>query len=349
MCAFRMLLHTAAAAQLAALSCLAMPTAVARQDATALFTPHGGAGAAIRIPAGSRVARDEGGATVATPVHASGIVWAPGRAVVVTEEGVITGSLPLGQENGAGVRVNRGPKAALAITRVEHQAPREPPREAVAEWFAVAFGDATPEKLALASFSRALPPMDVPSAAPLTPVLGFYDHEPLTLAFAPLPLSRPETADQAFHRMAGISIQTSTDLERAHQCLAEAIYHEARGESERGQQAVAQVVVNRARSGRYPSDVCDVIYQNRHVRNRCQFSYACDGRPDAIRNEQAWDVASRIADDVLSGRVFLDEIGDSTHYHATYVAPRWRRGLNRTEQIGSHIFYRMPGVTINGS
>jgi spore germination cell wall hydrolase CwlJ-like protein len=95
--------------------------------------------------------------------------------------------------------------------------------------------------------------------------------------------------------------------------------------------------------------VCDVIYQNRHRLNACQFSYACDRRPETIRDERAWEIASRIADDAIAGRVFLAEIGDSTHYHANYVAPRWRRSLYRTERIGTHIFYRMPGVSINGS
>jgi hypothetical protein len=166
---------------------------------------------------------------------------------------------------------------------------------------------------------------------------------------APLPLGRPETPEEAEGRLARLNIRGSRELGRAHRCLAEAIYFESRSESERGQQAVAQVVLNRVRSGRYPADVCGVIYQNARRMNRCQFSYACDGRPERIRDEHAWERASRIADDAIAGRVFLDEIGDSTHYHATYVAPRWRRSLARTEQIGTHIFYRLPGSSINGS
>jgi hypothetical protein len=185
----------------------------------------------------------------------------------------------------------------------------------------------------LPAFHASLDPLDEAEPPPATP----------------LPLGRPETPDEAEGRLARLNIRGSRELGRAHRCLAEAIYFESRSESERGQQAVAQVVLNRVRSGRYPADVCGVIYQNARRMNRCQFSYACDGRPERIRDEHAWERASRIADDAIAGRVFLDEIGDSTHYHATYVAPRWRRSLARTEQIGTHIFYRLPGLAINGS
>jgi spore germination cell wall hydrolase CwlJ-like protein len=136
-------------------------------------------------------------------------------------------------------------------------------------------------------------------------------------------------------------------MERARQCLAEAIYHESRGEPEMGQLAVAQVVLNRVMSGLYPNNVCGVVYQNAHRHNACQFSYACDGIPDRIGDQTAWARAIRIADDALLGRSFLAEIGDSTHYHATYVAPAWRLELVRTLRIGEHIFYRMPNLEIN--
>lgn len=129
-------------------------------------------------------------------------------------------------------------------------------------------------------------------------------------------------------------------------CLAEAVYFEARSESEAGQAAVAQVVLNRVKSGLYPPSVCGVVYQNRHRFRACQFTFACEGRSLAIREPAAWEVAERVARRVLEGETYLPAIGHSTHYHAEYVAPRWSRRLNRTDQIGRHIFYRLrPGQT----
>jgi len=124
-------------------------------------------------------------------------------------------------------------------------------------------------------------------------------------------------------------------------CLAEAIYFEARGESELGQAAVAQVVLNRVHSEHYPDSVCDVVYQNRDWKNRCQFSFACDGHVDRIRNQESWGTAQRIALEVGEGRSWLAEVGHSTHYHATYVKPRWIRDMVKTDRIGKHIFYRV--------
>ncbi|ESR24770.1 Cell wall hydrolyses involved in spore germination [Lutibaculum baratangense AMV1] len=128
------------------------------------------------------------------------------------------------------------------------------------------------------------------------------------------------------------------------QCLATAIYFEARGETPRGQEAVAQVVLNRVKDERYPDSVCGVVYQNQHMRNRCQFSFACDGTPDRVRDESSWTLAMTIADSQLLGYSEVPEIGGATHYHATYVNPRWSRYLNKLERIGTHIFYALkPG------
>jgi spore germination cell wall hydrolase CwlJ-like protein len=154
----------------------------------------------------------------------------------------------------------------------------------------------------------------------------------------------PETMAQ---RLRFLAIRSNGDMDRARQCLAEAIYFESRGEPEMGQLAVAQVVLNRVMSGLYPNSVCGVVYQNAHRFNACQFSYACDGIPDRVNDRTAWDKAIRIAADALSGRSFLAEIGDSTHYHATWVSPVWRLELVQTLKIGEHIFYRMPNLEIN--
>jgi spore germination cell wall hydrolase CwlJ-like protein len=122
-------------------------------------------------------------------------------------------------------------------------------------------------------------------------------------------------------------------------CLAEAIYWEARSEPERGQAAVAQVVLNRARSGLYPSSVCGVVYQNRHRYLACQFTFACEGRSLRVTEDGPWRAATRIARDVAEGRTYLAGVGNATHYHANYVRPWWARHMERRETVGRHIFY----------
>lgn len=127
------------------------------------------------------------------------------------------------------------------------------------------------------------------------------------------------------------------------ECLAKAVYFEARGEPIPGQLLVAEVILNRVDSVYYPDSACDVVYQNDHKKNACQFSFACDGIPDRIRDSRAWTVAERIAEitlrcdaDCRSGRAQLNQ---STHYHAVRVAPGWSRKLKRTGRIGNHVFY----------
>lgn len=133
---------------------------------------------------------------------------------------------------------------------------------------------------------------------------------------------------------------------REQRCLSEAIYFEARSEPEDGQAAVAQVVLNRVKSGLYPTTVCGVVYQNRHRYKACQFTFACEGKSLAITEPDAWEKAQRIAKAVLEGNEYNASIGHSTHYHATYVSPYWSRRLKRMDQIGRHVFYRLrPGQT----
>jgi len=148
------------------------------------------------------------------------------------------------------------------------------------------------------------------------------------------------------------AMAASGDAERALQCLAEAIYFEARGEPEEGQIAVAQVVLNRVRSKLYPSGVCEVVYQNAERPNACQFSFACDKAAKAVHNvmarvrsPRAWAKARELAKQVGAGERWLPWVGNATHYHASYVKPRWRRGMVQTSKIGRHIFYRLRRVT----
>ena len=126
-------------------------------------------------------------------------------------------------------------------------------------------------------------------------------------------------------------------------CLATGIYFEARGETLRGQAAVAQVVFNRVRNPTYPNTICGVVYQNDHLRNRCQFSFACDGIKDRIASPKNYKVAEDIAMAVTAGKIFLPEVASSTHYYAQYVSPSWARSMQKMKKIGLHIFYRTYG------
>jgi spore germination cell wall hydrolase CwlJ-like protein len=131
----------------------------------------------------------------------------------------------------------------------------------------------------------------------------------------------------------------SGDMAREQRCLAEAVYFEARSEPEKGRAAVAQVVLNRVKSGVYPTSVCGVVYQNRHRKLACQFTFACEGKSLRITEPASWQVAERIARDVYQGRIYLTEVAASTHYHADYVSPRWAKKLKKMDVIGRHIFY----------
>lgn len=122
-------------------------------------------------------------------------------------------------------------------------------------------------------------------------------------------------------------------------CLALNIYHEARSEPETGQIAVARVTLNRVESDAFPETICEVVQQGGQTRNRCQFSWWCDGKSDHPTEETAWRRSLEIGLRVLS-----DQVSDPTHgalyYHADYVSPSWARAFNRTVEIGRHRFYR---------
>ena len=142
------------------------------------------------------------------------------------------------------------------------------------------------------------------------------------------------------HAWAARPLSTKVLSKKEQRCLAEGIYFEARGEPKAGQAAVAQVILNRVRAPSFPGSVCGVVYQNRHWRNRCQFSFACDGIRDRIRSRRHWTIAQDIAKAVADGRVWFRDVGSSTHYHADYVNPRWNRRMEKVATIGRHIFYR---------
>jgi spore germination cell wall hydrolase CwlJ-like protein len=131
------------------------------------------------------------------------------------------------------------------------------------------------------------------------------------------------------------------DSARQMRCLGEAIYFESRSEPEAGQAAVAQVVLNRVRSGIFPTNVCAVVYQDRNRPFACQFSFACEGKSLRIEEPAAWATATRIAQAVATGANYNPKVVEALNYHANYVYPFWAPSLRRVDRIGAHIFYAM--------
>ena len=176
-----------------------------------------------------------------------------------------------------------------------------------------------------------LPSLD---AKPDAPAVATTPLALIPLSEVPLPRPAPPMSPAERLNLKG------KDYARAERCLANAVYFEARSEPIRGQMAVAQVVVNRAFSGFYPNDVCGVVYQNASRHLACQFTFACDGIPDVVNEPDIWDQAKEIAHDMLDGKLWLPEIGHSTHYHAYWVHPSWVREMRKLYKIGVHSFYR---------
>jgi len=142
------------------------------------------------------------------------------------------------------------------------------------------------------------------------------------------------------HAWAAGALPKRAFSKREQLCLAQGVYFEARGESVRGQAAVSQVILNRVRNPSYPNSICGVVYQNKNRRNRCQFSFACDRIRDRVRDRKSWEIAQHIASETTAGRIWFPQVGSSTHYHATYVKPKWARAMKRVGRIGLHVFYR---------
>ena len=145
------------------------------------------------------------------------------------------------------------------------------------------------------------------------------------------------------HKWAGKHLPAITKSKNERRCLAVGIYFEARGEPVKGQQAVAQVILNRVKNPSYPNSICGVVYQNKWRRNSCQFSFACDGIRDRINSPKHWSIAKKVANDAIAGNFWLRSVGSSSHYHADYVWPKWRRKMRKMTKIGRHIFYRTYG------
>jgi spore germination cell wall hydrolase CwlJ-like protein len=155
-------------------------------------------------------------------------------------------------------------------------------------------------------------------------------------------VNRPDSAASKF-----VLRTDAEDRDRALTCLTQAVYYEAASEGVDGGRAVAQVVLNRMRHPGYPSSVCGVIYQGSDRTTGCQFTFTCDGSLLRAPIESLWNRSRKIAEEALGGRVFAP-IGHATSYHADYVLPYWADALDKTVQIGRHIFYRLPGTYGDG-
>ena len=137
-------------------------------------------------------------------------------------------------------------------------------------------------------------------------------------------------------------------------CLAKNMYYEARNQGLAGQLAVSLVVMNRVKDKRYPNTICEVVYQGPiskwwlkekgkivPIRNRCQFSWYCDGKSDNPKNKKKYKFFLDLSRDLVYGNMQVVDITEgATHYHADYVYPDWRKTKTKTIEVADHIFYR---------
>jgi len=136
-------------------------------------------------------------------------------------------------------------------------------------------------------------------------------------------------------------------------CLAKNIYFEARNQGVAGQVAVGAVTLNRVWDKRFPNSICEVVYQAElsrwwleekgkevPLRNRCQFSWYCDGKSDEIHDQKTYGSIFRLAELMVNSNSIIDITEGATHYHADYVAPSWASSKTKTTEIEDHIFYR---------
>jgi spore germination cell wall hydrolase CwlJ-like protein len=201
-------------------------------------------------------------------------------------------------------------------------------------------GQAARARLAAAPAARPAQPrlaiqLQAPPARPF-PALATREAEQLNAA-------RPFDAGPIEPMQPFVLKTDAGDRTRAVNCLAQAVYYEAAREPLSGQQAVAQVVLNRLRHPAYPKSVCGVVYQGAAKATGCQFTFTCDGSLRWRPEPAVWDRAQAVARQALAGYVDR-EVGSATSYHAAYVAPYWAPSLVKMTQVGQHIFYRRTGA-----
>lgn len=158
-----------------------------------------------------------------------------------------------------------------------------------------------------------------------------------------------ESLSESSDRFEALAIQFNDSFEAAPvlrpqyfgelHCLAEAIYFEARGEKAAGQQAVAEVIINRVKSDKFPDKICEVVTQGGSDKNKCQFSFNCDGLPESISEKDTYAEVRMLAFRAMQGEI-RPVAGGATYFHATWANPRWAGVFEKTAEIGSHIFYQ---------
>ncbi len=203
-----------------------------------------------------------------------------------------------------------------------------------------------------ASIMRIAPVLVLPSIAgdplPDLDLASLSSVEPIEPVYAPLTSLRPKprgnkrpTIRHITYSRAWLDKQRRGAGGKEWKCLTEALYFEARGESVKGQFAVAEVILNRVKSRRFPNSICGVVNQGTGKLHQCQFSYTCDGKSEAVHENRAYVRVGKIARILMDGAPRNLVLG-ATYYHATSVRPRWARVFKRTATIGSHYFYRNP-------
>ena len=157
-----------------------------------------------------------------------------------------------------------------------------------------------------------------------------------------VPLISIPNRHREYNKQPDVTLTDPQELE----CMTKNIYFEAALESTAGKLAVAQVTLNRVKSRHFPNTVCAVVYQGKHyksgfpVRDRCQFSWYCDGKHDTPSGGKMWGESQKVARYVLENAKLLDITDGATHYHADYIEnPRWAIARHKTMQIDTHIFY----------
>ena len=188
----------------------------------------------------------------------------------------------------------------------------------------------------LRQMPRVVPPAELPPVEPvsfidMTPDEARAYNEGVPFSTDPNPAARPF-----------VFRGTAEDKARALDCLAAGVLYEA-GDDAKGEQAVAQVVLNRLRHPAFPKTVCGVVFEGQERSTGCQFTFTCDGALTKWQPpEAAWTRARQIAAMALNGKVFRP-VGHATHYHTDWVVPYWQASLDKVARVGSHLFFRWAG------
>jgi hypothetical protein len=159
------------------------------------------------------------------------------------------------------------------------------------------------------------------------------------LNFLRKPGKQPGRSDAPNYSVKWLDAQPAAQGDENFACLAEALYFEARGETVKGQFAVAEVILNRVNSAQFPNSICGVVKQGTGRKYQCQFSYNCDGYKEVISERKAYERVAKVARAAIDGEATSLTDG-ATYYHTTAVRPRWSRVFTRTASIGVHLFYR---------